>query len=241
MNISWKNVGTIFLREINNYFNTAIGYVFLVIFSLFMNFLFLYLPGFWEVNTASMENYFSWLRIVYLFFIPAITMRLWSDEKKTGTIEVLFTLPYSTLEVVLGKYLSAAGFLAFALMSTIFIPISIGTIGSPDWMLILGGYIGAFLLGASYIALGLFISWFTQDQIIAFLVTIAVCFVLFIMGYPTFLQFMGNLGPVLAFFSVSWHFDSLSRGMLDTRDIFFFTSFIALLLYLNVFIIERKK
>ncbi|MDH4261420.1 MAG: ABC transporter permease subunit [Spirochaetia bacterium] len=241
MNISWQNVKSIYTREINNYFNTAIGYVFLLIFSLFINFLFLYLPNFWDVNSISMENFFSWMRIVYLFLIPAITMRLWSEEKKTGTIEVLLTLPYQTLETILGKYLSALSFLGFALGSTIFIPIFLGTIGSPDWMLIAGGYIGLILLGASYIALGLLISWYTQDQIIALLITIAVCFLFFIMGYPPFLQFMGFLSPIISFISVSWHFDSLARGMLDTRDIIFFISFILLFLYLNYHSIENKK
>jgi ABC-2 type transport system permease protein len=180
-----------------------------------------------------MENFFSWMRIVYLFLIPAITMRLWSEEKKSGTIEVLFTMPFQTIETILGKYLSALSFLGFALCSTLFIPISIGTISSPDWMLIIGGYLGLILLGAAYIALGLLISWHTQDQIIAFLVTIAICFLFFIMGYPPFLQLMGFLSPIIAFTSASWHFDSLSRGMLDTRDIVYFLSFIFIFLYLN--------
>lgn len=241
MTVSWQNIKSIYTREVNNYFNTPIGYVFLLIFSLFINFLFLYLPNFFDVNSASMENFFSWMRIVYMFLIPAITMRLWSEEKKSGTIEVLFTLPYQTIETILGKYLSALSFLGFALSSTIFIPISLGTISSPDWMLIIGGYIGLILLGAAYIALGLLISWFTQDQIIAFLVTIAVCFLFFIMGYPPFLQFMGVLSPVMAFASASWHYDSLARGMLDSRDIVYFVSFILLLLYANYYSIENKK
>lgn len=241
MSISWKNVRTVYSREINNYFNTPIGYVFLTIFSLLINFLFLYLPSFWNANDASMTNFFSWMRIVYLFFIPAITMRLWAEEKKTGTIEVLFTLPYRTMETILGKYFSALSFLGFALMSTIFVPISLGVISSPDWMLIIGGYLGLIMLGASYIALGLFISWLTQDQIIAFLITIAACFLFFIMGYPMFLQLTGVLGPVIAYSSVSWHFDSLARGMFDTRDILYFLTFISLFIYLNYYSIENKK
>ncbi|MDH4200266.1 MAG: gliding motility ABC transporter [Spirochaetia bacterium] len=241
MSLSWSNIRTIYNREINNYFNTPIGYVFLIIFSLFINFLFLYLPNFWDVNSASMENFFSWMRIVYMFLIPAITMRLWAEEKKTGTIEVIFTMPYQTAETILGKYLSALSFLGFALCSTIFIPISIGTISSPDWMLIIGGYLGLTLLGAAYIAMGLFISWFTQDQIIAFLITIAACFLFFIMGYPSFLQLMGILGPLMAYASVSWHYDSLARGMFDTRDIFYFLTFIGIFMYMNYFAIENKK
>ena len=108
-------------------------------------------------------------------------------------------------------------------------------------MLIVGGYLGLFLLGASYIAMGLFISWFTHDQIIAFLCTIAACFLFFIMGYPTFLQFMGIFSPLIAYASVSWHYDSLARGMFDTRDIFYFLTFIALFIYLNYFVIEKQK
>ena len=236
-----SNILTVFQREFKNYFNTAIGYVFLAIFSLTINFLFFYLPGFWDANVASMDNFFSWIRIVYIFFIPAITMRLWAEEKKTGTIEVLFTLPYRSWEIIIGKYLSALAFLAVALCSTLLIPISLGIISSPDWMIIIGGYLGVLFLGSSYIALGLYISWMTQDQIVAFLVSMAVSFLFFIMGYPHFLQFMGPLSPVVAFISLSWHFESLSRGLFDSRDIIFFITFSFLCLYFNYNSIESRR
>ena len=239
--ISWSKIRTIYSREFENYFNTTIGYVFLGIFSLFINFLFFFPGKFWEMNMATMDGFFSWVRIIFLFFIPAVTMRLWAEEKKTGTVEILFTLPYSTWETILGKYLSALSFIAIALITTLFIPFSIEMIGEPDWMLIIGGYLGLFLLAATYTALGLFISWLTQDQIVAFLFGGALFFLLFIMGFPDFLKLLGPLSHIVAYLSVSWHFESISRGIFDLRDIIYFLSIIMLFLYLNYRSIEKRR
>ena len=239
--ISWKNIKTILKREFLNYFNTPIGYVSLFIFSLILNFLFFNLSKFWDGGRATLDGFFSMLRITYIFFIPAITMRLWSEEKKSGTVEVLFTLPIKTFEIILGKYLSASLFLFVALGTTLLLPFTLGILSEPDLFLIVGGYKGAFLLGMAYIAMGLYISWLTQDQIIAFLITLVICFLFFIMGYPPFLQLMGDLSPIFAFLSVSWHFDSLSRGLLDSRDILYFALFILLFLYLNYRSIENRR
>jgi len=232
---------TICRKELNTYFNTPIGYVFLVIFSLFINFLFFYMQGFWEINRATLELFFLWVRIVFLFFIPAITMRLWAEEKKAGTVEILFTLPYRLEEIIIGKYLSATLFLFFALGTTIFLPISVGIVGDPDWAIIIGGYLATFLLGASYIAMGLYISWLTQDQIVAFLISVAASFLLFVMGYPKFLQIAGPLGPLFAFASISWHFESLAIGLFDTRNLLYFFTFIGLFLYLNYYSIGKQR
>lgn len=239
--IQFANVKTVFQREFQNYFNTPIGYVFLATFSIFINFLFFYLPGFWEMNMATMDSFFSWVRIIYIIFIPAITMRLWAEEKRSGTIEVLFTLPYHPAEAIVGKFLSALAFLLVALATTIFIPVSIGIVGDPDWMIIIGGYFGVAFLGASYIALGLYISWLTQDQIIAFLIGIASFFFFFILGIPQLLQLLGPLGPAAAYLSVSWHFDSIARGLFDTRNLIYFLCFMFLFLYLNYRGIVKNK
>ena len=238
---SWKNSAVIYRREFRNYFNTAIGYVSLFIFVLVLNFLLFNLSRFWEVGKATTDSIFFMLRVTYIFFIPAITMRLWAEEKHSGTIELLFTLPIRNTEVIIGKYLSALSFLAIGLSTTFFFPVTLQVLSSPDWALIIGGYLGAFLLGASYIAMGLYISWLTQDQIVAFLVTLSMCFILFMMGYQPFLQFLGSLAPIFAFLSVSWHFDSLGKGLLDSRNILYFLSFIFLFLYLNQRSIESRR
>ena len=238
---SWRNIQTIFRREFQNYFNTAIGYIALFIFSLVLNFLFFNIRRFWEVGQSSADALFSMMRITFVFFIPAITMRLWAEEKKSGTVELLFTLPIRDNEIILGKFLSAVSFLLIGLSTTLFFPLTLEILSEPDWALIIGGYLGAFLLGSSYIALGLYISWLTQDQIVAFLITLTACFTLFIMGYQPLLQLLGPLSPVFAFLSVSWHFDALSRGLFDTRDILYFLMFISLFLYLNKRSIENRR
>lgn len=238
--ISADKVKTVFRREFANYFNTPIGYIFLAVFIILMNFLFFYIIRFWDTG-RSIRGFFDWLRIAYLFFIPAITMRLWAEEKKSGTVELLFTLPIRDEEAILGKFFSAAAFLGVALAATLFLPVTVWIAADPDWMVIIGGYLGAFLLGASYISLGLYISWLTHDQIVAFMLTMAACFFLFLLGYEPVLQFFGPLKEILAFFSVSWHFDSIYRGLLDTRDIIYFLSFIFLFLYLNKRSIENRR
>ena len=238
---SYRNVQTIFKREFQNYFNTPIGYVFLFIFSLMLNFLFFNQGRFWETGQASANALFSIMRITFIFFIPAITMRLWAEEKKSGTVELLFTLPMRDDEIILGKFLSAVSFLLIGLASTLFFPLTLEIISEPDWSLILGGYLGAFLLGSSYIALGIYISWLTHDQIIAFLATLMVCFILFIMGFQPFLQLLDPLSPIFAFLSASWHFDALSKGLFDTRDILYFLTIIWLFLYLNKRSIQNRR
>jgi ABC-2 type transport system permease protein len=240
-----KNINTIFRKEFNSYFNTLIGYIFLSLFLLLISFLFFYGLGgnsFWDLKISSMEHYFSWVPILFIFFIPAITMRLWSEEEKSGTMEILMTLPVSDVEVVLGKFFSAWSFLLLGLSGTILVPITIWILGDLDFGLVISGYIGTLLLGGAYISLGLLISSLTREQIVAFLVTLFSSLFFFLMGHQTLLQFLGNsLGGFIAFFSLSQHFESFRMGVFDPRDIFFFLSFISLMLFLNVFSIRGKR
>lgn len=228
-------------KEFFSYFYTPIGYIFLAIFLLLMNFLFFVIAKFWDLGFSTIDDYFRMLRFAYIFFIPAITMRLWAEEKRSGTIEILFTLPYREMELILGKYISALLFLGIALLLTLFVPISIGILAPLDPNLIIGSYLGAFFLGASYIALGEYISWKTKDQISAFLITMAFAFLFFIMGYSPILQYLGPLKEMVAFLSLSWHYDSIARGLLDTRDFIYFLSFSALFLYLQYRSIQEVR
>ncbi len=241
-----RNALVITRREVNNYFNTPIGYIFLAIFVFFVNLL--VFLRFWETG-RDLRLLFESFNIPFLIFIPAITMRLWAEEKKAGTTELLFTLPLSLVEIMVGKYLSALLMLALSLSLTLpIVVIGIFT-SSPDYMVLLGGYLGAFLMGAAYIALGQYISWLFQEQIVAFLVTALVFFLLYatsllvtMLFNITFVATMfGWLKNLLAFISLSWHYESLSRGIFDSRDILFFLMFSALFLFLNWRSIENSR
>lgn len=231
-NISLQNIKVIFLREIKNYFNTPIGYIILFAFSLISNFFLFEIFKFWD-RGISINTLFEIVRGAYVFFIPAITMRLWAEEKRSGTIEMLLTMPFSTSDLIIGKFLSALGFLSIVLLLTITIPLNVIMNATPDWWVIITGYIGMLMLGGAYIALGLFISWLTKDQIVAFLVSLLICLVVWLMGYQPVLKFLGPFKSIFAFLSISWHFDSLARGLLDTRDMIYFLSVTLLFLYFN--------
>ncbi len=238
---SFENIKTIYKREFLNYFNTPIGYVSIGIFILIVFFLLFSFAKFFDINTASFDSFFQMMRITFLVFVPSISMRLWAEEKKTGTIELLFTLPVKLSEVILGKYLAAVSFLGVALILTLFFPITLFVLSKPDIGLLLTGYLAIFLLGSSFIAMGIYISWLTKDQIVAFLITLLACLVIFFMAYPPVLQYFGSFAPFIAFLSVSWHFDSFSLGLLDSRNFLFFISFIVLFLYLNYLSIETRR
>ncbi len=243
--MKYSHIKTIFKKEYSTYFNTPIGYIFSSFFLLLLSFLFFYGLGgnsFWDLKISSMEHYFMWIPILFIIFIPAITMRLWAEEERSGTIEILLTLPVKDYEIVVGKFLSAWAFLVITLGGSFLVPITILILGGLDFGLVFSGYIGTFLLGGAYISMGLVVSSLTRDQITAFVVTLLFCLVTFLMGYQPILQFFGNfLGGILAFFSLAQHFESFRMGVFDPRDLIFFLSFILLMLSLNVFVIRGKR
>ena len=240
-----RNIRVIFKKETQTYFNTPIGYIFSSFFLLLISFLFFYGLGgnsFWDLKVSSMEQYFLWIPILFIIFIPAITMRLWAEEERSGTIEVLLTLPVKDYEVVIGKFLSAWIFLVIVLLSTFLVPLTILVLGSLDYGLVFCSYLGAFFLGAAYISMGQLISSLTKDQISAFMLTLLSCLLTFLMGYQPILQFFGNtISGSLAFFSLSQHFESFRMGVFDPRDFYFYISFVILMLIFNVHILRSKK
>ncbi len=240
-----RNIQTVFYKELSSYFNTPIGYIFSAFFLLLISFLFFYGLGgnsFWDLKIASVEQFFSWIPILYIIFIPAITMRIWSEEEKSGTVEVLLTLPMKDFEIVIGKFLSAWAFLTISILCTLLAPLTVKILGDLDFGLVFSGYIGTILLGGAYISIGILISAFGKDQISAFIITLLVCFILFLMGYEPILKFFSNfLAGFVSFLSLSIHFESFRMGVFDPRDVIFYLSFISLMLSLNVFLLRSKR
>ena len=235
-----RNTMPIFRREFVSYFNSPIAYIYLTVFIGLSSWLFF--KGFFLIGEASMRPFFGLLPWVFLFFLPAVTMRLWAEEKKVGTMELLMTLPLTDFEAVLGKFLASFAFLLVSLGLTFILPIVVGVLGDPDHGQIFGGYLGAVLIGAAYLSVGLFISSLTENQIVAFIVSVVVIFGLFILGEDFVLFGVPDwLVPVFSFLGLGGHFDSISRGVIDSRDIIYYLSVIGFFLYLNVKSVEARK
>jgi len=234
-----KTIYILFKKELMSYFNSPIAYIFIGVFLVAGNWLFF--NSFFLAGQASMRNYFSLLPWIFLFLSPAITMRLWAEEKKSGTIEFLLTLPLADWQAVLAKFLSALAFLAMNLLLSATIPLTIAFSGDLDLGPVIGGYLGALFLGGSYLALGLFVSSLTKNQIIAFVLALAACFAAFIIGADFVLAGAPAwLAPVMQFIGLGGHFGNIARGVIDSKDVIYYLSFIFLFLWLNVRAIERR-
>lgn len=235
-----QNVFIIFLKEFKAYFLSPIAYIFITIFLIVTNFLFF--QGFFIINQADMRGYFSLLPWIFLIFVPAISMRTWAEEKKLKTLELLLTWPVNDIEIVIGKYLASFCFLAISLLLSITIPITIGILGDPDGGMIFCGYLGAVLLGSAYLAIGLWVSSLTENQIIAFIVGIVITLCLLLVGNP-FVTMLAPSAfvPLLTYLGLGNHFESIGRGVIDTRDIFYYISVIGFFLFLNIRSIESRK
>jgi ABC-2 type transport system permease protein len=194
------------------------------------------------VDQADMRGYFGILPWVFLFFIPAITMRTWAEEKKMKTLELLLTWPVSDVEVVVGKFLASLSLLVIVLLLSLTIPISIALIGHPDAGQIIGQYIGSMLMGAAYLAIGLWVSSLTENQIVAFILGVVFTFILFIIGHPFVTMLLPSaLVPLFTYIGLNSHFESIGRGVIDSRDIIYYLSVIGFFLFLNVCSISSRK
>jgi len=235
-----SNIKTIAGKEFRSYFDSPVAYIYITFFLVLSSWLFL--RGFFLIGQASMRGFFGILPWLLLFFVPAVTMRLWAEEKKLGTIELLMTLPIRDYEVVIGKFLASFLFLTLTLLLSVSIPLMIALVGDPDPGPIVGGYIGAVLLGASYLSIGLFVSSLTENQIIAFIIGVVATFALFIVG-EEFVVYSAPqaLVPVLKFIGMGAQFDSIGRGVVDSRDVIYYLSVIGFFLYLNVRAIESRS
>ena len=231
--IYYKTIYILFKKELAHYFNSPIAYIFIGVFLIVGNWLFF--NSFFIIGQASMRNFFMLLPWIFLFLAPALTMRLWAEEKKTGTVELLLTLPITDWQAVLAKFFGGLAFLFIALLCSITLPITIGYLGSVDLGPIIGGYLGALFLGGAYLAVGLFISSLTKNQIIAFILGIVACFAAFIIGAEFVLESSPRfLQETMKFLGLGNHFSNISRGVIDSKDIIYYFSFTFLFLLLKL-------
>ena len=241
-----KNIIAVFRREFAGYFSTPVAYVFIVIFLFLMGVFTFYLGAFYERNQADLEPFFRFHPWLYLFLIPAIAMRLWSEERKSGTIELLMTLPIPIHQSVIGKFLAAWCFSAVALILTFPMWITVNYLGAPDNTVILASYIGSLLMAGGFLAIGSCISALTKSQVIAFVISVVICFLFLLSGFPLVLDFFHGWAPqsvvnAIASFSFLTHFESIKKGVIDVRDLIYYLALICFWLYANVVVIEAKK
>lgn len=241
-----RELAAVFKREFAAYFATPLAYVFIVIFLFAMGAFTFYIGHFFDNDTADLQVFFGFHPWLYLFLVPAISMRLWAEERRSGTMELLLTLPVPLWATVAGKYLAAWAFTGVALLLTFPIWITVNYLGHPDNGVILASYIGSFLMAGAYLAIGACISASTKNQVIAFVVSVVVCFLFTIAGAPLVLDFFRAWAPLalvnaISSFSFLTHFTAISAGVIDLRDLIFFLSLIALFLAANVVVVDLKK
>ena len=230
----------VYRKETKYYFTSWMGYIIILAFLVFMGFFFF--NGVLSSQYADMRTFFNLLPFVFLFFGPAVAMRLIAEEKKLGSIEILLTLPIRDWEVILGKFLAACTYILFALACTWPMPLTIKMLGANDLGPIWSGYFGAFLLGSSFVAVGMFASSIVKDQVLAFILGVLFSFFLFIMG-ESFVNsyFPEAISFVLRKVSLGYHFAAMSRGVVDTRDVLYFLGMIVLFIHLSVVMLVSRK
>src|SRR5580692_1230491 len=240
-----KQVIPIFKREFLAYFRTPVAYVFLVAFLMISVALaFSRFGGFFKAGIASLDAYFGFFPWLYLIIVPAVGMRLWSEEKRSGTAELLFTLPVTTIEAVIGKFLAGWAFLALAVVLSFPMALTIGYLGSPDWGVVATSYLGAILMAGGFLGVCSLTSALTKNQVVSFIVSLGACAVLVFLGYSGFTGLLESLVPVgvagaISNFSFITHFSPMVRGIVDAKDVVFFLSLMGFTLFLNVVALER--
>jgi ABC-2 type transport system permease protein len=241
MNGFWS----VFKREFKGYFVTPVASVFLVIFLFFSG----YLPfrdGFFEIRQADMRLFFANLPLLFIFMVPSAAMRLWAEERKAGSIELLLTLPITVLQAVLGKFFAAWAFLGIALLMTFPIPVAVYYLGQPDTGLIITGYLGSFLLAGSFLAIGSFFSALTKNQVISFILSVVACGILVYAGMPTTVNYLSAILPsgavqIVQSLSIQSHLDSVLKGVIEFKDMAYFVILIVAWIGACAVILEERK
>ena len=243
---AWANIKAIVKRELGGYFTSPIAYVFLVIFLLLAGFFTFTVGNFFERGEASLVSFFTWHPWLYLFLVPAVGMRLWSEERRLGTLELLLTMPITTWQAIVGKFLASWLFLALALALTFPVVATVNWLGSPDNGVIFAGYVGSLFLAGAYLAVSCMTSAMTRNQVISFIVSVLICLFLILAGYTPVTDLLTRFAnprvvEVVAAFSVMTHFEGFQRGVLDVRDLVFFFSLIGFALFTTGVIIRNHR
>lgn len=233
-----SNIKTIYSKELKSYFNSPIAYIVIIVFLAIVGYFFT--SSLFSNNMATLRGMFDMVPFVFLFFIPAITMRSFSEEKKQGTIELLLTKPVKEYELVIGKFLAAFVLMVITLLPTLIYVAAVLFMGETDKGALIGGYVGLILMGAIYIGVGIFASSLTENQVIAFIVSFVAVFALFMMG-KVLQQISPGLVSTVEFLSADYHYSNISRGVIDTRDLFYYFSLIFLTVFLTKTSIESRK
>ena len=233
-------------RELSGYFGTPVAYVFLIIFLAMAGALTWIFGGFYDRGQADLRAFFNWIPVLFLVLVPALAMRLWAEERRSGTAELLLTLPISLTQAVLGKFFAAWAFVGVALLLTTTNWFTVAYLGEPDHGVIAASYLGSFLMAGGYLAIGGFISAMTKNQVIAFILTLVACFLFMLGGFTGVVEWVreiaGNqVAELVGSFSFQTRFAAISRGVIGMRDLVFFLSLIALFLYANVVAVDLKK
>ncbi|MFT4542247.1 MAG: ABC-2 type transport system permease protein [Planctomycetota bacterium] len=241
-----SNTLIVFKRELRSYFTTPVAYVFLVVFLILTGVFTWYMGGMYDRNQADLQAFFGYHPWLYLALIPAISMRMWSEERRGGTIELLLTLPITMWQAVAGKFLAAWAFCGIALLLTTTNWISVAYLGDPDHGVIMAGYLGSFLMAGGFLAIGSFISALTKNQVIAFVITVMVSMGMILAGFPMVLDIFSSWAPdffvdTIRSFSFLTHFDSITRGVIEARDLLFFVTLILFFLFANAVAVDLKK
>jgi ABC-2 type transport system permease protein len=233
-------------REFAGYFATPLAFVFIIVFLLANGLATFYLGAYFAMGQADLTSFFMFHPWLYLFFLPAISMRLWAEERRNGSIELLLTLPIPLTAVVIGKYLAALAFSALALALTFPIWLTVNYLGAPDNGVILASYVGSLMLAGGYLAIGSCLSALTRNQVIAFVISVVACFLFTISGAPLVLELFEGWAPqalieTLAGFSLLTHFRAITGGVIDMRDVMFFATLIGVFLTATVIVVDMKK
>jgi len=248
MNTYTSRMMAIFRRELSSYFVTPVAYVFIVIFLLLTG-IFTFsdqLGGFYGRGQADLRSFFNFHPWLYLFLIPAISMRLWAEERKQGTLELLMTLPIPLSAAVVGKFLAAWAFAGIALLLTFPLWITVNYLGKPDNGVIAASYLGSFLMAGGYLAIGSCISAVTRNQVIAFVITVVICFAFLLSGFSPVMDTLSGWAPrwivdAVASFSFLTRFESISKGVIDLRDLIYFATLIGVFLFSTAVVVDLKK
>ena len=241
-----NGVTAIFKRELKGYFSTPIAYVFIVIFLVVSGWFTFFYGRFYETGQADLASFFYWHPWLYLILVPALSMRLWAEERKSGSIELLMTLPLETWQLVAGKFLAAWAFTSIAVTLTFPIWITVNYLGDPDNGAIVAGYLGSILMASGFLAIGACISAATKNQVIAFIVSVVVCFVMLVPGIGVVQSVLLGVAPQwfvdgVASLSLQTHFNDISKGVIDLRDLVYFALLVGTCLYANTIVLELKK